>query len=81
MGQAVILEAYEAQARMVCAMTSWWLSCSKFTVQVEADDEQIVRKAAPIVHRFIGQPMHRLVGWASKLGDFKIVQLRGGDVH
>lgn len=40
----------------------YWLSCSRFTVQVDARDGRIVT-AAPIVRKFKGQPVANLVRW------------------
>lgn len=44
-------------------MTSYWLSCKLYTVRVDVDDKMVIRQAAPIVKRFVGQPLADLVRW------------------
>ena len=44
-------------------MPSLWISCPEFTVLVETDESGVIRKAAPIVRRFIGQPLANLQRW------------------
>lgn len=41
--------------------TRLWISCRKFTVRVVVDDGNIITEAAPILRRFIGQPLRNLV--------------------
>lgn len=48
-------------------MEKWWISCLKFTVQVNVKDGVIVN-AAPVVTKFKGQPLSNLLRWAAKLG-------------
>lgn len=43
----------------------YWVSCSRFSVQVNTDERGTIIWAAPIVRRFIGQPLGNLVRWAS----------------
>lgn len=38
-------------------------SCSKFTVQLDIDEEDVIVKAAPIVRKFIGQELTNLEDW------------------
>ena len=45
-----------------------WVSCSKFTVRVEIDEDARIIRAAPIVHRFQGQNLRNLLEWADKFG-------------
>jgi hypothetical protein len=52
-------------------MTRHWISCTRFTVEVETDARGIVTKAAPIVRKFQGQPLVNLLKWASELGGLK----------
>jgi hypothetical protein len=48
-------------------MTKFWISCPKFTIRVYVHDGIIV-KAAPIVQKFINQPVVNLLNWAAKFG-------------
>jgi len=47
-----------------------WISCVRFTVQVNTEDGVIVL-AAPIVRKFIGQRLENLLGWCARLGGLK----------
>jgi hypothetical protein len=49
-------------------MRAYWVSCAKFTVRVAADEDGVITEAAPIVRRFIGQPLGNLTRWAAGLG-------------
>lgn len=51
-------------------ITRHWISCARFTVEVETDGDKIVR-AAPIVRKFLGQPLANLLEWAQSLGEFR----------
>jgi hypothetical protein len=44
-------------------MTNWYYSCPKFTVLVKTDATGTIVWAAPIVRRFIGQPLSNLERW------------------
>lgn len=44
-------------------MNSYWVSCRDFTVRVDVDDAGVIRQAAPIVRKFIGQPLSNLLTW------------------
>ena len=48
-----------------------WISCERFTVEVETDERNIIIRAAPIVRKFQGQPLANLLNWASDLGGLK----------
>jgi hypothetical protein len=48
-----------------------WVSCTRFTVLVETDERGVIVGGAPIVRRFIGQPLHALLKWARYLGGFR----------
>lgn len=41
----------------------YWLSCARFTVQVVTDDRGVITWAAPVVRRFVGQPLVNLLRW------------------
>jgi len=49
-------------------MIKYWISCNKFTVQVDTDENFIIKNAAPIVKVFIGQPFLNLIRWSRKFG-------------
>ena len=51
-------------------MKGYWLSSKRMTVGVEVDDAGIIRQAAPIVRKFIGQPVENLVRWMSRQEGF-----------
>lgn len=50
---------------------SYWLSCKKFTVWVAVDDDEKIIKAAPVVKKFVGQPLANLEKWFASFGGFK----------
>lgn len=52
----------------------WWVSTPKMTFAVEVNDG-IVVSAAPIAHKFIGQPSVNLGAWLRKQGDVKFERL------
>jgi len=58
MGKATPLKAY-------------WLSSNKMTVIVEVNHRGIIVKAAPIVRKFLGQPISNLIKWMKRQGGFK----------
>lgn len=51
-------------------VTRHWISCHLFTVRVVTDSDDRIIEAAPIVRRFVGQPLANLLGWAAKRGGF-----------
>ena len=57
-----------------------WISTPKFTVIVETDDAGIIRKAAPLVRKFVGQPLDNLLSWAARFGCLKTESWREGEV-
>ena len=45
----------------------WWFSCNNFTCYVQTDENNLVTdKSAPIVGKFVGQPVKKLVGWIKR---------------
>jgi len=52
----------------------YWVSCNKFTVWVEVENETI-KKTAPVVAKFIGQPFYNLCRWFAKFGGLQIHEL------
>jgi len=52
-----------------------WISCAKFTVQVNTDEQGIITWAAPIVRKFRGGPLGKLLGWAKSLGGLEYEEL------
>ena len=57
-------------------MPSYWFSCSRFTVQVDTDGNGTIVGAAPIVRKFVGQPVRNLIRWARAMGGLRIVKLK-----
>lgn len=56
-------------------MQHWyWLSSFKMTVGVKVENGIIV-DAAPIVKKFLGSELKRLVAWMTKQGGFKLEKL------
>lgn len=55
--------------------TVWWLSTHRMTVRVAVDDAGIVREAAPIVRKFLGQPSKALGAWLRKQGGFQAAKI------
>jgi hypothetical protein len=49
-------------------MRRHWISCAKFTVEVETDGRDVITRAAPIVRKFVGQPLVNLLKWAGDFG-------------
>jgi len=45
-----------------------WVSCVKFTVQVDTNEEGRIIIAAPIVRVFRGQPLTNLLTWCKQFG-------------
>ncbi len=55
--------------------TEWWISCRKFTVAVTVNDSGVITEAAPIVRKFLGQPLSNLLSWARKFGGLETKRL------
>jgi hypothetical protein len=45
-----------------------WLTHPKMTVAVGVDEDLIIVEAAPIVGRFVGQPITNLTNWLNAMG-------------
>lgn len=52
-------------------MTVHWISCKAWTAHAVSDERGIVIEAAPIIGRFVGQPVLNLLAWAAKLGGLR----------
>jgi hypothetical protein len=52
-------------------MTSHWVSCTRFTVRVEVNERGIITGAAPLVRRFVGQPLGNLLRWTAGIGGLR----------
>ena len=56
----------------------FWISNKVFTVGVECVNVESLRiwKSAPIVRRFVGQPLENLVRWSNKeFGKTEVIEL------
>jgi hypothetical protein len=62
------------------ARSDYWLSNSRMTVRVTVDALSKIVSAAPIVRRFVGQPLSNLTRWMNKQGKTKIVLLRAAEL-
>jgi hypothetical protein len=54
-------------------MTAYWLSSEKMTIRVS--EEGVIVEAAPIVQRFVGQPLANLTDWMRRQGGFQSAEL------
>ena len=59
-------------------LTGWWVSCEKFTVVVYTDDELVITWAAPVVHKFVGQPLINLLRWFQRFNGLAVRRLSVG---
>lgn len=41
----------------------------RMTVKISTDEDERIVDAAPIVRRFIGQPLENLIRWMSRIGE------------
>jgi len=55
-------------------MREYWISCHAFTIGVTTNDSGIIIDSAPIVKKFIGQPLTNLTFWTME--NFKDFQCR-----
>lgn len=56
-------------------LTTYRLSSKRMTVAVDVDEQSIIREAAPVVRRFLGQPLAHLVRWMQQQGEFEMQQV------
>jgi hypothetical protein len=61
---------------MTPKISVYWLSNKKMTVKVILDENDTIIDAAPILFKFIGQPIINLTRWLSKFGETKGVKLQ-----
>lgn len=52
----------------------YYISSTKMTVCVTVDNN-IITESAPIVRKFIGQPLSNLTKWLKKFGSIEIIEL------
>ena len=57
----------------------WWLSSNRMTISVSVDRNETIVDAAPIVRKFIGQPLQNLIRWMGHQGGLRIEKLGGND--
>lgn len=55
--------------------TVWWVSCEKFTIWVETDEERRIVDIAPVARRFKGQSFDNLLRWFAGFGGLKYEQI------
>jgi hypothetical protein len=51
-------------------MAVWWLSNTSMTVRVVVNEHGAVVESAPIVQKFIGQPLQNLTKWMNRRPGF-----------
>ena len=51
-------------------VTKWWFSSKAMTILV-VEDQGIIIRTAPVVGKFVGQPISNLEGWMTKHGKFR----------
>ena len=57
-------------------MPYWYLSSKQMTVGVETDKTGRIVNSAPIVKKFIGQPLANLEVWMKKQGGYRKEELK-----
>lgn len=62
-------------------MKDYWVSSLKMTVGVQCDDAYRIISAAPIVRKFIGQPIQNLINWMDRQGGLIVKELGVPDAH
>ncbi len=60
-------------------MRVWWVSCTRFTIRVSTING-IIKEAAPIARKFIGQDFRNLLKWASGFGGLQYQDLDDNDL-
>lgn len=55
--------------------SKWWVSCQKFTGQVNVDDDETVLTTPPVWKVFRGQKFCKLISWLAKFGPVTQVKL------
>lgn len=55
---------------------TFWLSSDQMTVEVVVDFDGKICKAAPIVRKFIGQPLDNLVRWMETQTNFRMEEIK-----
>lgn len=57
-------------------MPEYQLTCPRFTVWVQTDTNRgTITDAAPLIRRFIGQPLVNLEWWAYGFGEIRLLTL------
>jgi hypothetical protein len=56
----------------------YWVSSPIMTVAVSVDEKDIITRAAPVVRRFMGQPLRNLTSWLRKHGPVAAVPIGHG---
>lgn len=55
---------------MADSKSFWWATCRRFTVGVEVADGKVASGSAPLVQKFVGQPIGNLWNWMTRIGGF-----------
>ena len=55
----------------------YWVTCRRFTIQVDTDERGVILWTAPIAKCFRGQRLTQLLSWARAFGDLRCQPLFG----
>ena len=58
------------------ATMTWRLSIPQMTVMVKTGEDRRIVEAAPIVRKFVGQPLDNLVQWMDRKGGVDVMLLQ-----
>jgi hypothetical protein len=62
------------------AISTWRLSIPQMTVMVRTGRDRRIIEAAPIVRKFVGQPLDHLIQWMERKSRVDVVRL-GSDAR
>jgi len=57
----------------------WWLSNASMTVRVVVNERGTVVDAAPVVRKFVGQPLRNLTVWMNRRPGFRSERIGPAD--
>ena len=60
---------------MYSSSKKYYLTSKIFTVQVETNGSGKIVDGAPVIHKFIGQPLDNLLKWLNTKGGYDIMRI------
>ena len=66
----------QGNVRSQTATLTWRLSIPQMTVMVKTGEDRRIVEAAPIVRKFVGQPLDNLVQWMDRKGGVDVMLLQ-----